>query len=62
MCLAIDQLEDIIGLVGSPTHQLALESCLLLLCDGREVVGGGLRDNRLLPRGYGLLTNHFRSA
>jgi len=62
MRLPIDQLEDIIGLVRGPTHQLPLESCLLLLSDGRKVVGGGHRDNRLLPLGYCLLSNHLGSA
>jgi hypothetical protein len=62
MRLPIDQLEDIIGLVGGPTHQLPLESCLLLLSDGRKVVRGGHGDNRLLPRGYCLLSNHLGSA
>lgn len=35
MCLSIDQLEDIIGLVRGATHQLPLKSCLLLLSDAR---------------------------
>jgi hypothetical protein len=39
MRLPIDQFEDIIGLVGGATHQLPLESCLLLLSDASKVVG-----------------------
>ena len=35
MCLPIDQLEDVVGLVGGATHQLPLESCLFLLSDAR---------------------------
>ena len=62
ICLPINQLEDIIGLVGSSSHQLALESCLFLLSDGRKVVGGRHCDNRLLPLGYSLLSNHLGSA
>lgn len=62
MCLSIDQLEDIVGLVGGPTHQLPLESCLLLLSDARKVVGRGHRDHRLLTSGYRLLSNHLGSA
>ena len=62
MCLPIDQLEDIIGLVGGATHQLPLESCLLLLSDACKVVGGGNRNNLLLPSGYRLLCNHLGSA
>lgn len=62
MCLTIDQLEDIIGLVGGATHELPLESCLLLLSDARKVVGGRHMDNWLLPSGYRLLSNHLGSA
>ena len=62
MCLSIDQLEDIIGLVGGATHELPLESCLLLLSHGRKVVGGGHGDHRLLTSGYRLLSNHLGSA
>jgi hypothetical protein len=62
MCLPIDQLEDIVGLVGGAAHQLPLESCLLLLSDASKIVGRGDRNHWLLTSGYRLLSNHFGSA
>jgi hypothetical protein len=62
MRLPIDQLEDIIGLVGGATHQLPLESCLLVLSHASKVVGGGDRNHWLLNSGYRLLANHLGSA